>query len=165
MLEIHPSLLLYQGVIFIVFAFLMWKFVYKNLVKMVEDRRRRIEESILDAERKRGEADALRLGYESRVSELTIRADEVIRQAEIEARRKHEEIVEHGRVEANRIAARSRLQCETDVADAMHAARAELLDIAGGLARKALGKAATPDVEAELVKELSAEIRSTEWKS
>jgi F-type H+-transporting ATPase subunit b len=165
MLEIHPRLLLYQGVIFLVFVFLMWRFVYRALVKLVEDRRRRVEQTIVDAEKARGEAEALRMGYESRVSELSARRDEVLRQAEADARRKHDEIVEQGRVEAGRIAARNRLQCESDVAEAMHAARAELLDISGSLARKALGKAATPEVEAELVKELSAEIRSTEWKS
>jgi F-type H+-transporting ATPase subunit b len=165
MLEIHPRLLLYQGVIFLVFVFLMWRFVYRALVKMVEDRRRKVEATIVEAERKRGEAEALRMGYENRVSELSTRAEEVMRQAEADARRKHEEIVEQGRVEAGRIAARNRLQCEADVAEAMLAARAELLGISDSLARKALGKAATPEVEAELVKELSAEIRSTEWKS
>ena len=165
MLEIHPRLLLYQGAIFLIFVFLMWKFVYRSLVKMIEDRRRRVEQTIVDAEKARGEAEALRTGYESRVSELSARRDEVIRQAEAEARRKHEEIVEQGRLEAGRIAARNRLQCEADLTEAMHAARAELFDVAGTMARKALGKAATPEVEAELVKELSAEIRATEWKS
>jgi F-type H+-transporting ATPase subunit b len=165
MLEIHPQLLLYQGAIFLIFVFLMWKFVYRSLVKMVEDRRRRVEQIIVDAEKARGEAEALRMGYESRVSELSARSGEVMRQAEGEARRKHDEIVDQGRQEAGRVAARNRLQCEADVTEAMHAARAELLDIAGSLARKALGKAATPDVEAELVRELSAEIRATEWKN
>lgn len=165
MLEIHPQLLLYQGAIFLIFVFLMWKFVYRSLVKMVEDRRRRVEQTILDAEKARGEAEALRMGYESRVSEMSARRDEVIRQAEAEARRKHDEIVEQGRQEASRVAARNRLQCEADLAEAMHAARVELLDISGSLARKALGRAATPEVEAALVKELSAEIRATEWKS
>jgi F-type H+-transporting ATPase subunit b len=165
MLEIHPTLLLYQGVIFVAFAFLMWKFVYKNLVRMVEDRRRRIEENILDAERKRGEADALRLGLESRVSELNVRADQIVRDAEIEGMRRRDEILERARTEAARLAERSRLQCESELAEAMLAARTELLDIAGGLASRALGRAATPEVEERLIRELSEEIRKTEWRS
>jgi F-type H+-transporting ATPase subunit b len=164
MLEIHPRLLLYQGVIFLVFVFLMWKFVYQALVKMVEGRRRRVEQTILEAERKRGEAEALRMGYESRVSELSAQAEEVMRKAEADGWRKHEAIVEQGRTEAARIAERVRLQSEAEMVEAMLAAKGELLDIAGSLARKALGTAATPEVDARLIKELSAEIRNTEWK-
>jgi F-type H+-transporting ATPase subunit b len=161
MLEIHPRLLLYQGVIFIVFAFLMWKFVYKNLVKMVEDRRRKIENTILEAEKKRGEADALRKGYESKIDELNAQAGEVLRRAEAEGWRKHEEIVASGRQDARQMAAQNRLQCAADVEAAMLAAKAELLDIAAVLSKKALGRALTPDVEARLIEELSAEIQET----
>ena len=165
MLEIHPSLLLYQGAIFTIFAFLMWKFVYKNLVKMVEGRRQCIEQTILDAEKKRGEADSLRLGYESRVAELNAQSDEMIRTAEAEGFRRREEIVEQGRLEASRIAERNRLQCEADVHEAMLAAKTELLDIAESLAKQALGKASNPDVEARLIQELGQEIKKTEWNS
>ena len=110
------------------------------------------------------EADSLRLGYESRVAELNAQADQVIRKAEAEAFRRREEIVDQGRLEAARIAERNRLQCDADVQAAMLAAKTELLDIAGSLAKQALGKAATPDVEASLIHELSQELKQTEWK-
>jgi F-type H+-transporting ATPase subunit b len=165
MLEIHPLLLLYQGAIFIIFAFLMWKFVYKSLVKMVEDRRRRIEQTILDAEKKQGEADALRLGYEGKVAELNARADDIIRKAEAEAYRRRDDIVEQARTEAAKIAERNRVQCETDVEEAMLSAKSELLDIAGSMARRALSRAATPEVDARLVEELNQELRQTAWKN
>jgi F-type H+-transporting ATPase subunit b len=164
MLEIHPQLLLYQGAIFLIFVFLMWKFVYRSLVKMVEDRRRRVEQTILDADKLRGEADALRSGYESKVSELNAQAEGILRSAETEAWRRREAIVEQGRIDAARVAERNRMQCRADVDEAMLAAKTELLDIAGSLAKKALSTAATPEVEAQLIRELSAEIRNTEWK-
>jgi len=162
MLEIHPQLLLYQGIIFLIFVFLMWKFVYKSLVKMVEDRRKRIEDTILETERKRGEADALRVGYESRIAGISSQAEEVIRKAEAEGWRKYEEIVETGRAEARRLAEQSRRQTEAEIEEAFLAAKGELVGIASDLARKALGKSAGPELDARLVAELGEEMR--EWK-
>jgi F-type H+-transporting ATPase subunit b len=162
MLEIHPQLLLYQGVIFLVFVFLMWKFVYKNLMKMVEDRRQRIENTIMETERKRGEAEALRVGYETRIADIRAQADEAVRKAEAEGWRRHEEIVEAGRTEARRLGEQAQRRTEAEIEEAFLAAKGELVGIASDLARKALGKSATPDMDARLVRELSEELK--EWK-
>jgi F-type H+-transporting ATPase subunit b len=165
MLEIHPLLLLYQGVIFIVFAFLMWKFVYKSLVKMVEDRRRRIEENIQEAERKRSEAEALRTGFEVRVAELDHQADEIVRKAEAEGQRRLEELVQTGRAEAAKVAENTRRQAELDIEQTFVAAKGELAGLAADLARKALGKTISPEVDEKLIADLSQELGNQEWKA
>jgi F-type H+-transporting ATPase subunit b len=164
MLEIHPQLLLYQGAIFLIFVFLMWKFVYKSLVKMVEERRRKIENTILEAEKKKSEADEIKLGYESKMTEVNAKADEIRRQAEAEAYQKRNEIVDTARTEATQIIERSRLQTAAEREQAMLSAKGELLDISIELAKKALDKAATPQIEEKLIQELSEEIKRTEWK-
>jgi F-type H+-transporting ATPase subunit b len=164
MLEVHPQLLLYQGIIFLVFVFLMRRFVYKSLVKMVEGRRCQIENTIIETERKRGEVESLRLGYEGRVSEIAARADEILRQAEAEGREKYNEIVETGRAEAARVADNTRRRAESDIEDAVLAAKDDLVGIAAELARKALGGTVTPEVDARLLQELQAELPAQEWK-
>jgi F-type H+-transporting ATPase subunit b len=164
MLEIHPQLLLYQGAIFIIFAFLMWKFVYKSLVKMVEDRRNKIENTINEADIKHKEAEELKLGYESKLTEINTKAEEVRRRTEQEAWQKHNEIVDVARAEATQIVERSRQQSATEREQAMLAAKGELLDISIELAKKALAKATTPQIEEKLIQELTEELKKTEWK-
>ncbi len=164
MLEIHPQLLLYQGAIFIIFVFLMWKFVYKNLVKMVEDRRNKIENTMLEADKKKSEAEELKLGYEAKLTEINVKAEDVRRRTEAEAWQKHNEIVDTARTEATQIIGRSRQQSAAEREQAMLAAKGELLDISIELAKKALAKATTPQTEEKLIQELTEELKKTEWK-
>jgi hypothetical protein len=46
----------------------------------------------------------------------------------------------------------------------MLAAKGELLDISIELAKKALAKATTPQIEEKLIQELTEELKKTEWK-
>jgi F-type H+-transporting ATPase subunit b len=164
MLEIHPQLLLYQGAIFIVFVFLMWKFVYKNLVKMVEERRNKIENTMLEADKKKSEAEALKLGYETRLTEINTKAEDIRHRTEQEAWQKHNEIIDVARSEASTIVERGRQQSTAEREQVMLAAKSDILDISIGLAKKALDKAYDQDIEEKLISELSEEIKKTEWK-
>ncbi len=164
MLEIHPRLLLYQGAIFIIFVFLMWKFVYKSLVKMVEDRRKKIENSIQEADKNKVDAEKIKLGYEAKMSEINTQADNIKRQSEQEAWQKHKEIVDAARTEASTIVERGRQQGVAEREAAMLAAKGDILDISVELAKKALDKATDEKVEEKLISELSEEIKKTEWK-
>lgn len=131
---------------------------------MVDDRRRRIEDEILENEKRRGELEGLRMGYEGRLGEINAKAEDVIRKAEADGWRKYEEIVEAGRTEAARVTETSRRQTETEIEEAVLAARGELVGIATDLARKALSTTVTPEVDNRLIEELTRELEQQEWK-
>jgi F-type H+-transporting ATPase subunit b len=164
MLEIHPQLLLYQGIIFLVFVFLMWKFVYKNIVKMVEERRHKIETTINEAEQRSQEASQLKTDLASKITEIDTQSDEIRRKAEAEGWQKRNEIIDTARNEASQIIERGKLQTALDHEHAMHAAKDEILNISVELAKKALDKVSTPDIEEKIIEKVSEEIKSTEWK-
>jgi F-type H+-transporting ATPase subunit b len=164
MLEIHPQLLLYQGAIFIIFVFLMWKFVYKSLVKMVEERRNKIENTMLEADKKKSEAEVLKHGYETKLTEINTKAEDIRRRSEAEAWQKHNEIVDAARSEASTIVERGRQQSTAEHEQVMLEAKSDILDISIELAKKALDKAFDQQVEEKLISELSEEIKKTEWK-
>jgi F-type H+-transporting ATPase subunit b len=164
MLEIHPQLLLYQGIIFLVFVFLMWKFVYKSLVKMVEDRRHRIENTINEAEQKNTEANQLKSRYENKITEIDNQADTIRQKAELEGLQKRDAIIETARTEASQIIERGKLQTITEREAAMTSAKDELLNISVEVAKKALKEITTPDIEEKLIEKVSEEIKKTEWK-
>lgn len=164
MLEIHPQLLLYQGAIFLIFVFLMWRFVYRKIVKAVEDRRQRIEDAILEAERQRGEAEALRLGYEGRLNELNAQAAEILRKAENQGWQKYDEIMAAARAEAARFTEQQRRLTRREIEETVLAARDQVVELAAAMARKALGRAVNPELDQRLIQELTRELEHQQWK-
>jgi F-type H+-transporting ATPase subunit b len=165
MLEIHPKLLLYQGIVFVIFALLMWRFVYRKLVQIAEDRRRRVEEMVEYAEKQRRAADEFRQRYERRHAEFEERTAQVVQQAEEDGLRVREQIIGDARSEAAAIVERGRRQAEADRRQAVLTARQDIVDLAAGVARRALSRAVTPEVDRKLVADVAEELSSIQWNN
>jgi len=165
MLEIHPKLLLYQGVVFVIFALLMWRFVYRKLVKVAEDRRRRVEEMVDYAERQRLAADEYRQRYERQHAEFEAQTARLTQEAEEDGLRIHELIVGDARAEAAAIVERARHQAESERRQAVLAAQKDIVDLAASMARHALAHAVTPEVDRRLVADVAEELGSIRWNS
>ena len=131
---------------------------------MVEDRRHKIENTINDAEKKREEANQLKTSYEGKITEIDSQADELRRKAEAEGFQKRNEIIDTARTEATQIIERGRIQTIADRDAAMQTAKDEILTISVELAKKALDKITTPDIEEKIIEKVSEEIKNTEWK-
>ncbi|MEK7460126.1 MAG: F0F1 ATP synthase subunit B [Patescibacteria group bacterium] len=87
---INWKLLLIQGINFGLLLLILWHFLYKPVIKMVDVRRERIAQGIRDAEqseRELGEAEAQKARI---LREATLKGD-----ALIEAAKKHAEAEEH----------------------------------------------------------------------
>ncbi len=165
MLEIHPKLLLYQGAVFVIFAFLMWRFVYRKLVQIAENRRRRVEEMVEYAENQRRAADEFRQRYEKQHAEFSERADKIVEQAEQDGLRVRDQIVADAKTEAAAIVERGRRQAEADRQQAVMAARQDVIELATGMARRALSRAVTPEVDRRLVADVAEELSSIQWNN
>ena len=91
-LGIEWKLLLAQGVNFIVLLFVLTKFVYKPLIKIIEERRKKIELGVKGGERAEQiikKAEEERLGI---VKEADTKAVAIISEAEKNAQKKAQEI-------------------------------------------------------------------------
>jgi len=131
---------------------------------MVEERRHKIETTINEAEQRSQEASQLKTDLASKITEIDTQSDEIRRKAEAEGWQKRNEIIDTARNEASQIIERGKLQTALDHEHAMHAAKDEILNISVELAKKALDKVSTPDIEEKIIEKVSEEIKSTEWK-
>ena len=123
---IQPVLLLAQIVNFLIILFLLQKFFYKPIVKLLKDRKRRIEESLKNADlieeklKKTQEQSAQILAEAQKNSQALIasakgESEKIISQANHEARKQLEEIVGASQIqiEAQRIQMQKKLEKDT----------------------------------------------------
>jgi len=123
---IQPVLLLAQIVNFLIILYLLSKFFYKPIVKLLEDRKRRIEESLKNADlieeklKKTQEQSAQILAETQKNSQSLItdakrESERIISQANLEARKQLEEIVGASQIqiEAQRIQMQKQLEKDT----------------------------------------------------
>src|SRR3990167_3215932 len=101
---IQPTLLFAQIVNFLIILFLLKKFFYKPIVKLLEDRKKKIEESLKNADLieerlKKTEEKSAQIIEEARrnsqnlISESKKEADRILAQAAIEARKNAEHTI------------------------------------------------------------------------
>ena len=123
---IQPVLLLAQIVNFLIILYLLQKFFYKPIVKLLEQRKKRIEESLKNADlieeklKKTQEQSVQILAEAQKNSQALIasaksESEKIISQATLEARKQLEEIVNASQVqiEAQRIQMQKKLERET----------------------------------------------------
>lgn len=164
MLEIHPPLLLYQGVVFVVFAYLMYRFVYRPLAKTIRDRKAYIESTINRAEEERANAERARAEYDNRLVGIEGERKRILETALADGNRVKEEVVAEGRNEANRLLENARWELEKERRRAVREAKADLGSIAVGIVRKFLKKKMDRKAEQAFIGSIAQDLGARQWK-
>ena len=135
-LGIEPKLLLAQGVNFAILLFVLTKFVYKPLMKMVEERRNKIELGVKGGEMAEGiikKAEEQKTGI---IKEADTKAVSIISEAEKNAQKKAADIALQADKKAQQALREAMLLAERKEKEAMDKVSIE----AGRLVREALIK-------------------------
>ncbi len=125
-LGIEPGLIIAQIVNFAIVALVLWKFAYKPVVDMLDARRKKIEQSISEAERIEKERENLNLEIASRLDVAKKEAAQIIDDAKKagvnlaeemrhDAEKEYKRMVEAAtkEIEAKRDEVKSEIQAET----------------------------------------------------
>ena len=91
MVELNGTLIA-QIVNFLILVGILTKFAYKPLMKALEDRQKKIADSIDSAERERQEAQQLKLNYQQQLSDARAEAQAIVEKAEKLAEETKEQI-------------------------------------------------------------------------
>jgi len=144
-LEFHPVDLLISliniGVLFILLRLILWKYVNRFL----SARATRVRSELEDVEKRRLDADALRLEYEEKLDSIEVRERDMMRESQIKASVEAEEILSEAREKARimMIDARDRIAEEKGraIIDAQH----EIAQLATDMAARILKREVSPD--------------------
>jgi F-type H+-transporting ATPase subunit b len=140
-LGIDWKIFIAQLINFLVVMLVLWKFAYKPIVKMLDQRSEKIEKGMKDAK-----------DVEERLAKLEEERADVIKLAKAEAKKiadearadaeeRKAEMVEKAKREVERVVVNGKAQLKTEKETMMREARKEIVEIAVTASRKILEKA------------------------
>ena len=156
----NPWLFLSQVISFVIVALLLRRFAYKPILAVLEERRRRIEEGLLNAEKIKKELAAAEQRYAEILAKANANAQKMIDEARESsahlAERKEQEAV----VAAEQIMAKAREAAALEHERTMAELKRELGRLVVETTAKVTGKVLTPDDQRRLQEEAARQLAS-----
>lgn len=134
--DINPGLTLWTGITFIVLLFVLGKFAWGPIVKMLNDRERTIREAIDSAKKERAEAERLLGEQKSALARAQKDAAELARRNQQEVEALRQELTARARKEADELVASARHQIAEELSKARAELKAQVADLAIDAAAK-----------------------------
>ena len=140
MLEINLTLI-YQAVAYFILLYLLNRFLYKPVLGVLDERKKRIEEPIKDAEALDIEVESGFADYEKGLKEATASAQEDRSAVRQEATETERALLDEARKKANAELASLREELQKSKADAIAELKGEAPALTKGIAEKLMGRA------------------------
>ena len=102
MLSLNPGQMIWTAITFAIAVFVLWRFAFGPLQKMIEDRRAAIAESIATAEQTRAEAARLLAEYRETLASVRAESEEILERSRKAGQSSKDDIVEEARRQAQR---------------------------------------------------------------
>jgi F-type H+-transporting ATPase subunit b len=152
-LGINVSQLIWQIVAFGLLVYLLRRFLYRPVLKMLDERRRRIEQSMADAQTAAEKAAAAQVEFERRLAEARKEAQTVLAQANEMSAKMRDDILQTARQEAREMVDKARQEIEADRARSMAQLEKEVADLAISVSEKVLGESLDNNMQRRLINE------------
>ena len=151
LLSLDVTLLWSTVVLFALFAWVLGKFAWGPLLKIVDEREKGIRTSVESAENAAAEAKDLLAKHQEMLRGAGREREEILAKALKEAETVRGDLVEKARSDAERVAERAREQIERDKNEAIAELRGQVADIAVEAASKIVKSSLTPEAQKKLV--------------
>jgi F-type H+-transporting ATPase subunit b len=151
LLSLDTTLLVSTFILFIVFAWVLGKFAWGPLLKIVDDREQNIRSSVETAEKAAAEARETLEKHQEMLRGAGREREEILGRALKEAETARAELVEKARSDAERIVERAHEQIEHEKTQAIAELRGQVADIAVEAASRIVKSSLTPEAQKKLV--------------
>lgn len=140
-----------QIINFLILLWLLRRFLYGPIIQAMDKREERVVAGLKEAQERENAADQVAAQYRRKQHELDARRDQLLDEAEANAHRRRQELIEDARTEADHLAE----QWHAALEDSKESFLRDLRDRTGtqvlAIARRALHDLATADLEAQIV--------------
>ena len=156
--SINTGLIFWTIVVFGILLALLWRFGWPALLKTVEDRERRIQQQIEEAERARTEAARLLEEHKRTIATAKAEAQEVLAKAKALADKERETLLAKARQEYEQLLERARHEIAAEKEKAIVELRREAVDLSIAAASKLLQAQLDSETNRKLVLEYLAQL-------
>lgn len=140
LISIDPWTIIVSACNLLIIFFIIKKFLYVPVMKILKEREDLIKEQYSLAEKAKMEADESKAVYSERVKYAQEEADEIIKNAHVEAKRISNEIVSDADKKAQAIKEKAQSDIERNKAKAEAELKKEIADISVDIAGKVVGR-------------------------
>ena len=148
-----PGLYFWTIIVFLILAFLLFKFAWKPLLAMLEKRESGIRKSLLDAEKARDELANVKADTEKILAEARMESQEILAASKKNAEKMKEEIVEKAQTKSEALIEDAQKQIQIEKDRAIADVKSEVVNLSFEVAEKLIKKNLTKDDNLKLVED------------
>jgi F-type H+-transporting ATPase subunit b len=153
MLSLSPGLMFWTVITFGIAVFVLWRFAFGPLQKIIDDRRASIAESLATAEQTRAEAARLLDEYRETLASVRAEAEEILERSRKAGDTSKAEILDEARRQAQRTVEKAQEQLERDVRVALQELKGQIAGLTLLATEQVVGKSLDDDDHRRLIDE------------
>jgi F-type H+-transporting ATPase subunit b len=158
LIDPSPGLMIWTIVCFAIAFFVLRKFAFGPIQRMIDERRQRIREALEEAERSRDEGRRLLAEHRALIGKARTDADEILAEARKSADAQRDRMKEETEVERQRRLEETSRQIDAETRRALEQIRAEVADLTLLATAKVTGKALDETDHRRLIDEAISEL-------
>jgi len=162
LLSVDTTLLWATVVVFVLFAWILGKFAWGPLLKIVDDREKTIREQVDSAQQAAGEAKHLLTQHQEVLRGAGREREEILQKGLKEAEQVRTDLMAKARADADQALARARAQIQREKDQAIAELRAQVADIAVEAASRIVKSSLTEEAQRKLVDDFIRELPSAQ---
>ena len=142
----------------LIIFFVAKKFLFKPVMKIIQDRQQEIDDMYTKAGEAKEQAAALRTEYEEKLSNAQVEAERTVKEAVARGLNREEEIIRQANAQASAILDKASADIAQEKKKAINDAKDEISVIALSIAGKVVGKSLDSQEQSQLVDQFIEEL-------
>ena len=149
--HIETNLLLAQFVNFAIVLFVLWKFAYKPILKTLNDRTKKIEKGVKDAESASKKLSEMNEKEKEILTSAKKEAQEIIKKSEEEAKKNAQSIMEQAKEQNEKMIADAKKMIEQEKGKMLGEVKSEIAELVVSATEKIIGEKMDQKKDKELI--------------
>ena len=149
--DINGGVIIWTVIIFLILLGILYKMGYPALLKMVEERERRIQKQLEDAEKANAEAQRLLEEHKKQIAAARNEAQEILAKAKAVSQKERETLLAKAREEYDALLSRARKDIDSEKEKAILALRREAVELSIAAASRVIEANLDTDANRRLV--------------
>ena len=138
MLGINLKIFIAQLINFLVVLFVLWKWVYQPIVKLLDERSARIEKSMQQAKEIESRFESTRIEQEALLTQAKTESSAILERARLEAETQKEKLTTKAKEEVQKVIIQGKEQLRLEKVAMIREAKKEIIEIAIAAVQKIL---------------------------
>jgi F-type H+-transporting ATPase subunit b len=151
--DINGGVIIWTVIIFVILLAVLYRLGYPALLRMVEERERKIQKQLEDAERANAEAQRLLEEHKKQIAAAHNQAQEILSKAKTVSQKERETLLAKAREEYDALLNRARKDIDAETQKAIQALRREAVELSIAAASRVIEANLDTDANRKLVTE------------